>query len=87
MTLTQKHLDDVCLLNFDNVSKTCRYLKNDELDQRKWYCQKLQTEIKSKIDKFIHGFEQRNLKDVPMGDNCEGYPILKHINQGYDVTS
>jgi hypothetical protein len=85
MTLSAKHLDEVCLLNFDDVSKTCRYLKNDELDNRKWYCQKLQIVAKKKIDKF---FENKNIRsDVPQGNNCEGYPLLKHVIQGYDIIS
>ena len=23
-------------------------------------------------------------ENIPLGDNCEGYPILKYIEQGYD---
>lgn len=90
MTLSYKHLKDVCLLELDD-SKTCRYLYNDDLDENKWYCCKLKEDLKSKVDKEINSFISRSdLKSLekskkPMGDNCSGYPILKTISQGYDV--
>jgi hypothetical protein len=80
--LSHKHLFDVCLLDSFNKTKTCRYLRNDELDENKWYCQKLQPNLKSRIDEKVNcnlGLE------TPCGDNCSGYPLLKHITQGYDV--
>lgn len=80
MTLSSNQLNDICLLNSDDSSKTCRYLKNDELERDKWYCQKLNVLTKSKIDKNIRHLSFK-------GDNCSGYPLLKHITQGYDVTS
>lgn len=87
MTLTNKHLSEVCLLFQSNVTKTCRYLTNDDLDDSKWYCQKLRKEIKDQIDDNIASFDKRSrLKNgIPSGDNCEGYPLLKHIPQGFDV--
>lgn len=86
MTLSIKHLEDVCLLNTSNIIKTCKYLKNDELESNKWYCQKLQVTAKVKIDNFFE--QQKNIpSNIPQGDNCEGYPLLKHIIQGYDVIS
>ena len=64
MTLSNKHLEDICLLHCSDSSKVCRYLRNDELDESKWYCQKLQPKIKSKIDLSIvsirKGEEKRN---------------------------
>ena len=87
MTLTNKHLGEVCLLFHPNVTKTCRYLLNDELDSSKWYCQKLRKEAKEQIDDNIASLDKRSrLKlSIPAGDNCEGYPLLKHIPQGFDA--
>lgn len=80
MSLSSKQLTDVCLLGHNDITKTCKYLRNDELDSSKWHCQKLIPEIKSKIDYQV----EISLKKVPLGDNCKGYPILKNIIQGYD---
>ena len=80
--LSLKHLVDVCLLGSSNKIKTCRYLRNDELDENKWYCQKLQPNSKSKIDKQV---DCDSGSEIPCGNNCPGYPLLKHITQGYDV--
>jgi hypothetical protein len=89
MTLSARHLQDVCLLGEADKNKTCRYLRNDDLDESKWYCQKLQQRIKSKIDKNILAMKERvgsSLSiNMPSGDNCSGYPLLKHVVQGYDV--
>ena len=79
--LSLKHLVDVCLLGSSNKIKTCRYLRNDELDENKWYCQKLQPNSKYKIDKQV----DNSGSEIPCGNNCPGYPLLKHITQGYDV--
>lgn len=87
MTLTNKHLGEVCLLFHPDVTKTCRYLLNDELDSGKWYCQKLRREIRDQIDESISSLDKRSRMklNMPSGDNCEGYPLLKHISQGFDV--
>lgn len=90
MTLSQKQLKEVCMLN--GGSKTCRYLYNDELDSSKWYCSKLRpiekTKIDISIDQFVFDCKKRKIdaKKVgrPMGDNCEGYLLLKNIKQGFD---
>jgi hypothetical protein len=84
MTLSNKHLEDICLLNCSDSSKVCRYLNNDELDESKWYCQKLQPKMKSKIDLSIVSIRKGKRKGTPSGDNCPGYPLLKHVRQGYD---
>lgn len=92
MTLSNRQLQDICLLNSEDKSKTCRYLSNDELDENKWYCQKLRGKIKERIDDdvfvFLHRHKSASSSSVPAfpcGDNCQGYPMLKHIQQGYDV--
>jgi hypothetical protein len=90
MTLSQKHLKDVCMIN--GASKTCRYLHNDELDSSKWYCQKLRPIEKSKVDVSIDDFiadckkRKINPKNVgrSLGDNCEGFLVLRNLKQGYD---
>jgi hypothetical protein len=92
MTLTKNQLKDVCLLN-ESSHKTCRYLRNDDLDPVKWYCCKLRDHEKIKIDsrvkQFLKDCKDRNIDpktlNIPMGNNCEGYPLLKIIEQGYDV--
>lgn len=80
MTLSSDHLRDVCLLGFKDPAKTCRYLRNDELDASKWHCQKLVPQIKSRIDAEV----SMSGPSFPSGDNCQGYPILKNIVQGHD---
>lgn len=84
MTITPKHLQDVCLLNHIDKSKTCRYLEQDELDDSKWHCQKLRSHIKFEIDLEIDTYHKLNAK-IPSGDNCSGYLFLRNIEQGYDV--
>jgi hypothetical protein len=81
MTISPKHLKEVCLLGFSELSKTCRYIRNDELDPSKWHCQKLSTYSKKKIDDEL----DNSASELPSGDNCQGYPILKNIVQGYDL--
>lgn len=90
MTLSQKHLKDVCMLH--QGSKACRYLYNDDLDQSKWYCNKLRPIEKAKvdvsIDSFIFDCKKRkinpNTVGRPLGNNCEGFLLLKNIKQGFD---
>lgn len=87
MTISNRHLGEVCLLHHPDATRTCRYLVNDELDDSKWYCQKLRGEVKRKIDDSLSDMSKkvRTRMGVPSGDNCEGYPLLKHIEQGFDV--
>lgn len=87
MTLTNRHIVEVCLLHHSDVTKTCRYLAVDELDNSKCYCQKLRAAAKAKIDEAVAGISKRSRArlGVPSGDNCDGYPLLKHVQQGFDV--
>jgi hypothetical protein len=90
MTLSQKHLKEVCMLNCG--SKTCRYLYNDDLDSSKWYCNKLRPIEKAKIDisieQFMFNCKKRKINPKSSGrslsDNCDGFLVLKNIKQGYD---
>ena len=94
--LSLKQLEDVCLVNAGwyggttPVSKQCRYLDNN------WHgsntCLKKKLSTKKKIDKLVAahkvkckaaGIDPQDT-NVPMGDNCQGYIVLKHIEQGYD---
>lgn len=89
MTLTNRHLKEVCLYGCSDIRQTCRYLRNDEIDDSKWYCQKLQPEIKKKIDANVSAavdspYYSGSIK-IPCGDNCGGYPLLKYISQGFDL--
>jgi len=71
--------------------KRCRYLAQDDTDSNKWYCLKKSTK-KSEIDdetvEFLKELKKKQLdpykQGIPLGDNCDGYPVLKHIEQGYD---
>ena len=89
--LSLKQLQNVCLSNSSN-SKQCRYLESDDNDYNKFYCRKLRKDDKNKIDKKIDEVvaELKSKKidpkkqSLPMGDNCTGYPYLKHVAQGYD---
>jgi hypothetical protein len=88
MTLTNKHLAQVCLQGCQNSKLTCRYLRNDEMDDSKWYCQKLQPEVRSRIDRNVDAVldsPHTVLIKMPCGDNCSGYPLLKHVMQGFDL--
>lgn len=68
----------------------CRYLAHDDNDPNIWYCQKKnkKSEIDDEINEFIKEQKSKGVDpysvNVPLGNNCEGYPILKHIVQGYD---
>jgi hypothetical protein len=84
MTLSQKHLQEVCMMNCG--SRTCRYLYNDELNPNIWHCNKLKPIEKLKIDKRVneHYRDKKSKKTMPEGDNCSGFLVLKNIKQGYD---
>lgn len=90
MPLSLKQLNDVCLVN--GGTKRCRYLGEDELDPSKFYCLKQNAARRSEIDDEVKDFQATvkkrgqdpNAQGVPLGDNCKGYPILKHVVQGYD---
>ena len=89
MGLSKKQLNDVCLL-YQNGQ--CRYLEQDANDWNCWHCLKKRPIEKQKIDKKVSEFikdEQSKGHDpykqnAPLGDNCQGYPLLRHIEQGYD---
>jgi len=89
--LSKKQLQDVCLLHQGGAS-CCRYLAEDDQNYNVWYCVKHKLAEKKKIDQKITQWVQEckkqgldpNTQNVPLADNCSGYPVLKHLEQGYD---
>lgn len=91
--LSEKHLKDVCLL-YDQTCKKCRYLSQDEMDYNKFHCLKLSgeaAEIDEEIEEFFQECKNKNknpyAEDLPLGDNCAGFLVLRNIEQGYDKSS
>jgi hypothetical protein len=88
--LSQKQLQDICLM-FSGNCRQCRYLREDPMAWQ-WYCVKHKKSTKEKTDEKIAQFIAECKKNgidpysqgEALGDNCKGYPILKHIQQGYD---
>lgn len=88
--LSQKQLRDVCLV-YDGTHARCRYLSQDETDYSKYYCLKKSprgAEIDVELTDFVREARKKGKdprkENVPMGDNCQGYPILRYLEQGYD---
>ena len=87
--LSPKQLKDVCLIN--NGSYQCRYLAEDENDSSKFYCLKKSLkakEIDAEVDDFLDEMKRKGKNPqkmtIPIGNNCSGYIILRHKEQGYD---
>lgn len=97
MPLTNKQLDDICLINRHNFdgplsAKACRYCCVDDLDSTKFYCAKktskkasIDTEVKEQLEKWKKSGADPKIQGCALGDNCPGYPVLKYVDQGYDV--
>jgi hypothetical protein len=90
MPLSLKQLQDVCLY-YNHDSKKCRYLAQDENDSSVWFCLKQsskKSEVDTEVSEHLKELKQKNLdplkQNIPLGDNCAGYPILRYIKQGYD---
>ncbi len=90
MPLTQKQLRDVCLIHQGH--RQCRYLAADDLNWGKWNCLKktpskkvIDDEVKDTLAQLKKQGQDYRKHGVPVGDNCSGYPLLKIIDQGYDV--
>jgi hypothetical protein len=88
--LSLKQLHDVCLATDPNGG-CCRYLHEESSSPGTYVCLKM-TGKAQQIDKEISDYLSRCKKSgrdpyedgVPLGDNCEGYPLLRNIEQGYD---
>lgn len=86
MTLSKKHVENICLLY--QGTACCRYLGPDDVFPYKFHCLKHKSELKKKIDEVVDkslASTDPAHKSAPTGNNCSGYPILKNIEQGYDV--
>lgn len=89
--LSLKQLKDICLID-DLTHRRCRYLTQDDTDRSKFYCMKMSAKAKKideEIDSYMHTMNIKGKSiyndNLPFGDNCHGYPLLRHIEQGYDV--
>lgn len=88
LTLNQIH--DVCLAT-DPDGNRCRYLHEEASHPGHFVCLKLSGKAKQ-IDEEINEYltqQKKRGRDpyedrLPLGDNCEGYPLLRNIEQGYD---
>jgi len=90
MVLSRKQVEDVCLVY--GGSKQCRYVDEDPDDYSKMYCKKLTPEkklIDEEIDEYIKDCKNKGVdaysQGVPLGNNCDGFILLKELEQGYDV--
>lgn len=87
--LSKKHLEDYCLPYSGHLR--CRFLAEDEHDWSKFYCikkSKKRAEINAEVVELIKEMKQKGLspetQGVPLGDNCDGFILLRHLEQGYD---
>jgi len=86
--LSRKHQVDVC--GVYQGSSMCRYLEMS--NNGSCVCLKLRKIEKKQIDdrvvEFLKESRRKNIdpfsQHVPLGNNCSGYPLLKHVEQGYD---
>jgi len=90
MPLSLKQIQDICLAYANDYSK-CRYLTQDDSNPSVYYCLKKsskKSEIDDETNDYLNELKKKgtNPKDqnAPLGDNCNGYPILRYIKQGYD---
>lgn len=85
MPLSLKQLEYVCLYK-NTDGKKCRYLAVDSEKSMDCTCLK-KTAKKKQIDKEVKNYEliMKNYiteEMPPVGDNCEGFPVMKHLTQG-----
>jgi len=94
MALTNKQINDVCLVHQGYIS--CRYLSYDP-GQGIFLCAKLHPRLKDIKDDAVT-FNEREARriNIPVidyfdlhgighEDNCNGYRYLTQVQQGYDV--
>jgi len=85
MPLSQLQVLHVCKLNA-NANETCRYLTEDSIADNQYHCMKL-TGQKKHIDEAVEDYLRNNADsndNAPLGNNCSGYPIMRHKIIGYD---
>ena len=88
MPLSDKQLKDVCLVTDWDASPLdiCRYCNG--YHHGGFSCVKLSKSRKKKVDANIatqiaNGMDPSNIPST--GDNCQGYPYLPNVKQGYDI--
>jgi hypothetical protein len=88
--LSKNHLKDVCLIDSSSHDK-CRYLAEDENERGKYYCLKKSSKAKDidiEVQDFLAEMQMKGKdpkkQNVPIGNNCSGYVVLRHKEQGYD---
>jgi hypothetical protein len=90
--LTNKQLTDVCFIN--GGSAQCRYLDEDIDDngQVVHLCKKMSPDKKIIDEELVDFYNEmkKSGKDplkqnLALGNNCQGYIVLKTKPQGYDV--
>ncbi len=87
MPLTNLHVIDVCKPSGGN--KRCKYLAEDEFKTNVYHCLK-KTSRKDLIDAMVSKkLSSTSIipEDYSLGDNCKGYPFLRHVPLGYDKDS
>lgn len=90
MALTNKQIKDVCMVG--GGYRQCRYLSADHQNWGKYNCLKRSPQ-KQVIDEEVHDAivhmksqgQDPKKQGVPISDNCGGYPLLRLIEQGYDL--
>jgi hypothetical protein len=85
MPLSLKQIEYICL-HENTDGKKCRYLARDSKKSNNWICLK-KTNKRPLIDKEVNDYKltMKNYMTEempPLGDNCEGFPIMKHLTQG-----
>lgn len=89
MPLTSLQVLNVCKYH-EASAESCRYVLIDDHDQGKFYCAKLSLTKKKNIDERVAQYYSdcytKNVDPLdggaPLGNNCPGFPIMKHLNQG-----
>jgi hypothetical protein len=87
--LSKKQLEDYCLPYSGHLR--CRFLAEDEQDWAKCFClkkTKRRVDIDSETDDYVKELHKKGItpesQGVPIGDNCEGFIFLRHLEQGFD---
>lgn len=88
--LSKLQLQNVCMVY--GGSDKCMFLMEDDLQYGVFHCMKHRPVQKAKIEKQVKQFlvdcKKKGVdpmqQGVALGDNCSGYPVLKHKEQGYD---
>lgn len=87
--LSKLHVQNICLNS--GTSDQCRYLSEDELTYGVYHCLKMRP-AKDKIDKRVQVYlddckskkVDPTLSGLALGDNCQGYLVMRYKEQGYD---